>query len=202
MVMPMAGRVVAAVIGGLLVIVAAQSVTGTLIVSRPVSSRMTRWVDRLVDAAYQVLTSRSADYKRRDQLLATQAAAILVTQLVVWLGVSFAGYALLLWPFARRGLASAQIGDVGIGAGKDLRHYEIELGLVVDGRQIAVMPLKGDMVGAGAGLFPGQVRRGDIFVGMAVWGLHHLTALQGDKRVRSGVRRRGEQQPPGNGFCP
>ena len=107
MVVPLAGRVVAAVIGALLVIAAAHSVTGTLIVSRPVSSRLTNWVDRAVDAAYQVVASRTADYQRRDQLLATQAAAILVTQLVVWLGVSFAGYALLLWPFAARGLASA-----------------------------------------------------------------------------------------------
>jgi hypothetical protein len=52
MVMPLAGRVVAAVAGGLLVLVAASSVTLTLIVSRPVNSRLTRWVDRMVDWAY------------------------------------------------------------------------------------------------------------------------------------------------------
>ena len=39
MVMPLAGRVVAAVIGGLLVLTSASSVTGTLIVTRSVSSR-------------------------------------------------------------------------------------------------------------------------------------------------------------------
>jgi hypothetical protein len=151
MVMPMAGRVVAAVIGALLVMVAAQSVTGTLIVSRPVSSWMTKWVDRLVDAAYQVLASRSADYERRDQLLATQAAAILVTQLVVWLGVSFVGYALLLWPFARRGLASAFV-DSGSsmftlgfaepgGAGPAVIVFlAAATGLVIVALQIAYLP--------------------------------------------------------------
>ena len=36
MVMPLAGRVVAAVIGGLLVLASASSVTGTLIVTRSV----------------------------------------------------------------------------------------------------------------------------------------------------------------------
>ena len=47
MIVPLAGRVVAAVIGGLLVLTAAYSVTGTLIVSRSVSSRLTRSVDKV-----------------------------------------------------------------------------------------------------------------------------------------------------------
>ncbi len=49
MVMPLAGRMVAAVIGGLLVLVSVSSVTGTLIVSRPISSHLTRWVDQTID---------------------------------------------------------------------------------------------------------------------------------------------------------
>ena len=72
MVMPLAGRVVAAVIGGLLVIIAGSSVIGTLVVTRPVSSRLTRWVDRAVNRAYQLVVSRAADFRRRDQLLATE----------------------------------------------------------------------------------------------------------------------------------
>jgi len=107
MVMPMAGRVAAAVIGGLLVLASVSSVTGTLIVSRSVSSRLTRWVDRIVDGAYRLAVARAADYRRRDRLLATQAAAILLAQLAVWLIVAYAGFALLLWPFAARGLVSA-----------------------------------------------------------------------------------------------
>jgi hypothetical protein len=76
MVMPLAGRAVAAVIGGLLVLATVSSVTGTLIVSRSVSSRLTRWVDRIIDGAYQ---------------------------LAAWLIVAYVGFALLLWPFAARG---------------------------------------------------------------------------------------------------
>src|ERR1700726_2328967 len=119
MVMPLAGRVVAAVIGGLLVLTSASSVIGTMIVSRSVSSRLTRWVDQAVDWAYQLAVARLADspgdgkerrqeaYRRRDQLLATQAAAILVTQLAAWLIVAYVGFALLLWPWAARGVVSA-----------------------------------------------------------------------------------------------
>ena len=124
MVMPMAGRVLAAVIGGLLVLWSMSSVTATLIVTRSASSRLTRWVDRVVDEAYQLVVKRFSDapgdsydhrreaYRRRDRLLATQAAAILLTQLAVWLIVAYVGFSLLLWPFAVRGVISAFI-DAG-----------------------------------------------------------------------------------------
>ena len=124
MVMPLAGRVVFAVIGGLLVLFSAASVTGTLIVTRSVSSHLTRWVDRTVDWAYQLVVGRLADapgdsyehrqaaYLRRDRLLSTQAAAILLTQLATWLIVAYVGFALLLWPFAVRGVIAAFI-DAG-----------------------------------------------------------------------------------------
>jgi hypothetical protein len=107
MVVPMAGRVVAAVAGGLLVIVAGTSVTGTVIVARSVGSTTTRWVDRCVNGAYRAATKHIADHRRRDRVLATQAATILLSQLAAWLGVSLVGFALLLWPFATRGVASA-----------------------------------------------------------------------------------------------
>jgi hypothetical protein len=112
MVMPLAGRVVAAVIGGLLVLTSLSSVIGTLVVTRPVASRLTRWVDLTVNRAYRLVVSRAADFRRRDQLLATEAAAILLAQLVTWLFVVYVGYALLLWPFAVRGVLSAFI-DAG-----------------------------------------------------------------------------------------
>jgi len=107
MVMPLAGRVVAAVIGGLLVLTSVSSVTGTLIVSRSSSSRLTRWVDRGVDRVYRLMVPRAPDYRRRDRLLATQAAAVLLAQLAAWLIVAYTGFALLLWPFAARGIVSA-----------------------------------------------------------------------------------------------
>jgi hypothetical protein len=112
MVMPMAGRVVAAVIGGLLVLSSMSSVIGTLIVPRPVSSRLTRWVDQVVDWAYQLVVKHAHMYWVRDRMLATQAATLLLAQLAAWLIVAYVGFALLLWPFASRGVVSAFI-DAG-----------------------------------------------------------------------------------------
>src|ERR1700722_20976503 len=112
MVMPLAGRAVAAVIGGLLVLAAGARVIGTLVVPRSIGSRLTRWVDQMVDRIYQLVVARAADPRRRDQVLATEAAAILLTQLAAWLIVVYVGVALLLWPFAVRGIVSAFV-DAG-----------------------------------------------------------------------------------------
>ena len=112
MVVPLAGRCVAAVIGGLLVLASLSSLAGTLIVPRPVSSRLTRWVDTAVDRVYQLVARHITEYRPRDRLLATQAAAVLLTQLAAWLIVAYVGFALLLWPFATSGVVSAFI-DAG-----------------------------------------------------------------------------------------
>src|SRR6202162_4183061 len=81
-------------------------------------------VDGAVDWGYQLVVARFADspgdgderrqeaYRERDLLLATQAAAILLTQLAAWLLVAYVGFALLLWPFATRGVVSAFV-DAG-----------------------------------------------------------------------------------------
>jgi len=107
MVVPLAVRSVVAVLGGALVLTAWASVIGTLIVPRLVGSWLTHWADRAVLAAYRLATRNIADYRRRDRVLATQAAAILLTQLVAWMVIVFFGFTLLLWPFARAGIASA-----------------------------------------------------------------------------------------------
>jgi hypothetical protein len=103
---PLLGRLLAAVAGGLLVLTVWGSVIGTLIVPRPVGSWLTRWVDRFVNGAFSLATSTIADYRRRDRVLLGQAAAILLVQLAAWLGVSFLGYGLLMWPVTG-GLGSA-----------------------------------------------------------------------------------------------
>src|SRR6266566_832268 len=107
MVVPLAARLVIAVVGALLVLTAWGSLIGTLIVPRPAGGWLTRWVDRIINAAFRLATSGIADHKRRDRVLAAQAAAILLAQLVAWLGIFFVGYSLLLWPFIDSGLGSA-----------------------------------------------------------------------------------------------
>jgi hypothetical protein len=107
MAVPLAVRWVAAAFGALLLLTDWSSVIGTLIVPRPVASWLTRWVDRVVIGAYRIVTRRVADYPGRDRILATQAAAILLTQLISWLVLAFIAFTLLIWPFATRGISNA-----------------------------------------------------------------------------------------------
>jgi hypothetical protein len=100
MVVPLAVRDLAAAVGALLVVTAAASEIGTIIVPRPIGSWLTHLVDRLVNGAYRMVTGAIIDYQRRDRILAGQAAAILLCQLIAWLAIFFVGYSLLLWPFA------------------------------------------------------------------------------------------------------
>jgi len=107
MVVPTAVRTVPAVVGGLLVLTAWASIIGTVIVPRPFSSWLTRWVDQGVNKAFHMATAPITDYQRRDRVLAAQAATILIAQLAAWLAIAFLGFALLLWPFDRQGITSA-----------------------------------------------------------------------------------------------
>jgi len=107
MVVPLAARAVAAVVGGLIVLVTAGSVIGTLIVPRPSGSRLTNMVDVAVNWTFQLVASMMKDYRQRDRVLAAQAASILIFQLFAWLAFFFVGYALLLWPFVSGGITTA-----------------------------------------------------------------------------------------------
>jgi hypothetical protein len=99
MVVPLGVRAIVAAGGVLLIWTAARSVVGTVIVPRPVGSWLTRWVDKAVSFCYRVAAGHIPDHKRRDRLLAGQAAIILLFQLVAWLAIFFVGFSLLLWPF-------------------------------------------------------------------------------------------------------
>jgi len=112
MVVPLAARWAAAAFGVLLLLTGWSSVIGTLIVPRPVGSWLTRGVDRMIVAVYRAIKRHFADFRTRDRILATQAAAILITQLVGWLAIIFVGYTFLLWPMSGRGIAAAFI-DAG-----------------------------------------------------------------------------------------
>src|SRR5258708_3466417 len=151
MVMPLAGRVVAAVAGALLVLTVWTSVTGTLIVSRSVGSWLTRWVDKIVNGSYRLATPRMDEYRRRDRLLSTQAAASLLTHLARSVVISILRFAMLLWPFAPQGLASA-FADAGssmfpLGFGEPTGSAPVVIvflgaatGLVIITLQIAYLP--------------------------------------------------------------
>jgi hypothetical protein len=107
MVVPEAVRGIAAAGGVLLVVTAATSVIGTLIVPRPVASWLTRWVDKLVDAVFVLATKRIDEFRRRDRVLATHAATLLICQLAAWLGIFFVGFSLIFWPLVHGGITAA-----------------------------------------------------------------------------------------------
>src|SRR5215469_1103977 len=107
MAVPIAARDVAAAVGALLVLTAAVSVVGTLIVPRSVASLLTRWVDVIVNGVFNLITRPIASYHRRDRILAAQAATVLLGQLAAWLFISFIGYALLAWPLTSGGITTA-----------------------------------------------------------------------------------------------
>jgi hypothetical protein len=149
-VVPLSGRWLAAVAGGLLVLTVWRSVIATLIVPRPTGNRLSGWVDQLVNGAFRLATRSITDYRRRDRLLLGQAAAILLMQLVTWLGVLFLGFALLLWPLVTGGLGAAfvvagsSLFTLGFrepaGAPSVVAFVAAATGLVIVALQIAYLP--------------------------------------------------------------
>jgi hypothetical protein len=107
MVVPLAARYVAAAVGVLLVIMSANSVVGTLIVPRSVASMLTRHVDRLVSAAFVLITKPVRSFRRRDRILAAHAATVLIAQIAAWLGMFFVGFSLMFWPLVHGGITEA-----------------------------------------------------------------------------------------------
>jgi hypothetical protein len=107
MVVPEAARWIAAAVGVLLICTSAVSVIGTLMVPRPVANFLTHRVDQLVNGVYRLVTKPIVDFKKRDRVLATQAAALLLSQLAAWLLMFFVGYSLLFWPEVQGGITMA-----------------------------------------------------------------------------------------------
>ncbi len=151
MVVPLTARFVAATAGTLLVLAGASSVIRTLIVPRPTTSWLTGGVDRMVDGGYRLATAGINEYKRRDRVLATEAAAILVVQLAVWLGIFYVGFSLLMWPFVHGGITQAfntagpalwEIGSVNVGGAAQRTILDLAslIGIVTVTLQIAYLP--------------------------------------------------------------
>jgi len=151
MTIPLYMRSLAAAAGLILVIIDGISVVGTLIVPRPAGGRLMVWVDRLVHATFELATSPVRDYRRRDRILAAEAATLLICQLLAWLAVAYIGFTLMLWPFIHEGLtesfdnigpATWFVGDSSVhGAAERIIQYGAGFfGLVTVTLQIAYLP--------------------------------------------------------------
>lgn len=151
MTVPLYARYVFFAIGLFLVVIDGISVVGTLIVPRPAGGRLMVWVDRGVHALFEVVTRPIADFRRRDRTRATEAAVLLICQLLVWLGVAYLGFTFMLYPFVHGGFTEALdtagpalwfIGDSSVhGWGERLIQYAAAFfGLVTVTLQIAYLP--------------------------------------------------------------
>jgi hypothetical protein len=151
MVVPLAARCVAAAVGVLLVATSASSVIGTLIVPRSVASTLTKHVDKLVNAAFVLITKPVLSFRRRDRILAAHAATVLLAQIAAWLVMFFVGYALIFWPLVPGGITDAfRAAGPGIWAiGSDTARGGFQLaildiaalsGLITVTLQIAYLP--------------------------------------------------------------
>jgi hypothetical protein len=111
MTVPLAARDIAAAAGAILILGAVVSVVGTVIVPRNTGGRLTRLVTRVVNGLFRVICRPVAAYRRRDRIMAAQAAVILLGQIAVWLGAFYVGYALLIWPVTESiGVAFTSVG--------------------------------------------------------------------------------------------
>src|SRR5215469_16640123 len=151
MVVPLAARYVAAAVGLVLVLTSASSVIGTLIVPRSVASTVTRKVDTVVNAVYVLITKQVRSFRRRDRILATHAAAVLIAQIAAWLGMFFVGFSLIFWPLVHGGITEAfrlagpglwQIGEYGARGALEETLLDIAaiIGILTITLQIAYLP--------------------------------------------------------------
>lgn len=85
-------------LGLLLVFVTAKSVVNSVILPRPISSRITAQSWLLTRGLFMAAANRLHRYERKDRLLAYLAPVALLVTLVTWLLLFMLGYALLFWP--------------------------------------------------------------------------------------------------------
>jgi hypothetical protein len=143
-------RVLAAVLGALLVLATALSVVRTLVMPRSTPGGVSRAVDRGVDVVFHAICHRFDDYEDRDRILAGQAAGFLVMTLATWLAAFLFGFGLQLWPWTHSLAAAMRESTSSIftlgfashhgGGPTALDGLAAAAGLIVVAVQIAYLP--------------------------------------------------------------
>ncbi len=143
--------VLLAVLGAVLVALTWGSVIRTLVVPRRSRDRISLAVDRAVTHLYRVLTRWVRDYPRRDRRLASQASTTILAQLLVWLGLFYVGFGLLLQlfdevsgadAFAQAGSSLFTLGYAGPNSAPltAIDYLAAATGLVVVALQVGYLP--------------------------------------------------------------
>jgi len=136
------------VAGVALLAVTITSVVGTLVVPRGVDSRISRWTDGVVDAVFQLGTSRIRSVRRREAALAWQGPVTLLARLSVWVVLLWSGFALVLLPFAGPAAfseAGSSIFTLGYAPPTDVVTTVIDYaaaftGMIIVGLQVGYLP--------------------------------------------------------------
>src|SRR5664279_708871 len=110
--MPPPVQWLAFVIGLFLVLATWLSVIGTLIVPRPISSRISRYTGLGTSSLFAVICRPLHDYRARDRVLAWQAPMSLFIRLVIWVALFDVSYGLMLLPSVR-GRAGTSFNEAG-----------------------------------------------------------------------------------------
>src|SRR5439155_1410158 len=91
-------RIIASVVGGVLLIGTSISVLKTLVMPGGRIGRLFRMVDAAVDRTFRLAVHRVSRYEQRNRVLAFQAPVVLAGLLLCWLVAYLVGFGLLLWP--------------------------------------------------------------------------------------------------------
>ena len=83
------------------------SVIRTLMVPRPLLSRLSVVVGRTLRRAFVAVANRFDEYEVKDRVLAYSAPVSLLVVLVTWLALFVLGYGLIMWPLVPEGLPTA-----------------------------------------------------------------------------------------------
>src|SRR5438034_6827779 len=91
-------RIVAAVIGAVLLIGTSISVLKTLVMPGGRIGHLYMTVGSVVDWVFRLAVHRVPSYDRRDRVLAFQAPVVIAALLISWLALLLVGFGLVLWP--------------------------------------------------------------------------------------------------------
>jgi len=91
-------RILASVVGGVLLLGTSASVLKTLVMPGGRIGLLYKTVGRTVDSFFRLAVRRLAGFERRDRVLAFQAPVVLAGMLIAWLIAFLTGFGLLLWP--------------------------------------------------------------------------------------------------------
>jgi hypothetical protein len=100
-------RVLAAVLGVVVVLGTLSSVVRTLVVPRGLRSKLSAWVSAGTRGVFQAAADRTRDYERKDAILAWGAPLSILVVLVAWLLAFMLGYALMLYGLSELGPRAA-----------------------------------------------------------------------------------------------